>query len=117
MFLNGLNDSGSAWTHFRDKVVGNAKNKAVKSFKEKGLRVYLKTDLGKEILVYNSANVNNKSQNNGIIQYAVKVIDKNGKIITEYGQYPKTNFIKVAAISAVGLVGLWTLYKGVKNFY
>jgi len=105
----------SEWVKFRDKVTSSARTKAVKRFREKGIQVFVKTDLGKEKLVYDSAVISDNKQS--LVKFGVKIKDRNGNIITEYGQYPPTSSAKQAIILGTALIGGWTIFKGIKNFY
>lgn len=111
------NQLGSTWTDFRDKTISKGQDVAVKKFREKGVQVFIKTDLGKEFLVYDSADVSVNKKGKSFVQFGVKVKDRNGKILTSYGEYPPTSGIKRSLIFGGALLGAWVLYKGVKNFY
>lgn len=70
---------------------------AVDAIEAKGVKVFLKTDIGPEIQVYDSDAP--ASNGEGLpIKYAVRVTDRNGKAITQYGEPPATDTIKASII-------------------
>lgn len=79
---------------------------------DNGVKIFVKTDLGKEILVYDAAAPVNQTtgETNNLIKVGISVRDKNGNVITNYGGNPKTNYFKVAAVVApILIVGFLTL--------
>lgn len=101
---------GSPWTDFRDEAVNKLSAKAVQKFKREGIKVTAKTNLGKEFTIFDSANfdMSGKPTANPFLKFGVKVTNKDGDVLTEYGAFPKTDYLKVGVVALpVLLLGLY----------
>jgi hypothetical protein len=79
---------------------------------ERGIKVFVKTDLGKEILVYDAREPQGKGGGTDIIKAGITIKDKDGSVITNYGGYPKTNYLKVAAVTVPILFVVFLMVRG-----
>lgn len=85
---------------------------AIDQYQEKGIQVFLKTDIGPELKIYDSDAP--ASNGEGLpIKYGVQVRDRSGNSLGKYGDYPATNPVKAAAVLAVIGLGLFVLTAGI----
>lgn len=92
-------------------VVDRLQEYIVSEVQERGVKVFLKTDLGPELQIYDSAAP--ESSGEGLpIKYGVKVRDSQGRTLGSYGGYPATNPIKAAVVGGVLGVGLFVIFAG-----
>lgn len=104
----------SGFDDLKDKVV----DKLVDSIDDAGVQVYVKTDLGGEIKVYDSDDPSvEKKSGSTFIKYGIKVKNRNGKELMSYGEYPKTNYIKMLAVVGVVGTGLFIALSGIKSLF
>lgn len=100
-------------------ILDDVKELVVDSYERRGVKVYVKTDIGPEIKVFDSDAPVNKdgsdtSSDSQLIKYGVIVRDRKGKRIGSYGKYPDTNPIKLLIIAGVVGTGLFITLKGIK---
>lgn len=89
---------------FFDKL----KEKAAFLYDETGAVVSIKTDITPEIKLFDSGEKtdNQKLPRKKLINYALIVRNKNGKILYQQGEYPETNPVKSIMIySGLGIIG------------
>jgi len=99
-----------------DDLEAKAKQ-AINKYDTEKLQVFIKTDLGKEVLVYDATQpaVNEKG-GEAFIKYGIKIRNADtGEVIGKFNEYPKTNFIKLAGVSAVLLTGLYIGIRGIRK--
>lgn len=48
-----------------------------------------------------------------IIKAGITIKDKDGNVITNYGGYPKTNYLKVAMVTVPALLMVFLMFRGV----
>lgn len=100
---------------FFDKL----KEKAAFLYDETGAVVSIKTDITPEIKLFDSGEKtdNRKLPRKKLINYALIVRNKNGKIIYQQGKYPETNHVKSLVIySGLGIIG-FTFLLGLISIY
>lgn len=98
----------NAWEKIKDAASGYASDK----LDEKGLQIFLKTDFGPAVKVYD-ADQPGGNDSSLPIKYAVTVTDRNGKRLTGYGEPPATNPLKAALLIGVVGAGIYFLLAGV----
>ncbi|MFK5947953.1 MAG: hypothetical protein QM500_04170 [Methylococcales bacterium] len=98
------------------------KDRAIEKVKKDGIQIWIKTDLGSSIKVYDSdaESLPGQSSDDGafptLVEYGVQVRNRNGKVLKKYNEFPKTNYVKLGLITGVGFIGLLIMAKGVKGF-
>lgn len=91
--------------------LGALQEVTVKAVDTRGVQVYLKTDIGPELKIYDSDAP--ASSGEGLpIKYAVRVTDRQGNQLTGYGEPPATNPIKAAIFAGVILAGVYLALTG-----
>jgi len=96
----------------------NLKDKVIEGVAAQDIRVYIKTDLGKEVKIYDSGEPAVADEGGeGFIKYGVKIKNQNDRVIASYGDYPDTNYIKLAAIFGILGTGLFITLKGIKGTF
>lgn len=107
----GLNHGIALMSNVIDYLKYAAENKAY----EKGIKIYVKTDLGKEVLVYDAQKPVSQTtgETNDLIKVGITVKDKNGSVITNYGGNPKTNYLKVGLVVTPMLVMGFLMLRGI----
>lgn len=108
------NYMNSSWTDYRDSLVAKGQDKLLTQFKDEGIQVFIKTDLTPELKVFDSATLEKSVNTNNppIVNVGVRVIDKKGKELYNYGGFPETNPLKAIALYG-GLAGLlYYAFKG-----
>lgn len=93
-------------------VIDSIKNYARDSVASTGVKVYIKTDLGPELQVFDSDAPAGKSGGALPIRYAVRVTDRNGVELANYGEYPKTSLIKAALVWGALGAGVYLILAG-----
>lgn len=98
----------SDWTDLRDKFVSGVASQDV--------RVYVKTNLGKEVLIYDSGNPSVAEKGGeSFIKYGIKVKNQNDVELFNYGSYPRTNYFIIAGLVGSASLGLFIILKGLKS--
>lgn len=90
---------------FLDRLRDKANEYTADYLNEKGLQVHLKTDFGPAIKVYD-ADAPGGNDSKLPIKYSVMITNREGKIIKQLNDAPKTNPLKAAAL--VGVLGIGT---------
>lgn len=91
-------------------------NKLVDGISKQDVKIYVKTDLGKEVLVYDSGSpVEDNPESKSFIKYGIKIKNQNDKELFSYGDYPETNYLKLGGVAFVVAVGLFVTLKGLKG--
>lgn len=78
----------------------------------KGVKLYIKTNLGPEILAYDSDTPDSAP---GFIKAGVRVTDREGNDVASYGGQPRTNYIVLGAIALMLTTGTTLLIRGLKK--
>lgn len=76
-----------------------------------GLKVYVKTNLGPEILVHDAAAPSSR----GIIQAGAVVRDSTGRELARIGDYPATNRTLAAGIIAAAVLVAYLIGRGLAH--
>lgn len=78
-----------------------------------GIQVFIKTDLGPAIMIYDSdAPVSNQP---GLIKGGVEIRERDGDVLTRFGDWPQTNYIKAGVITVSVLSLLYIIVQGIKK--
>lgn len=76
-----------------------------------GITVSVKTDLGPEFVVYDATKPPGGID---LVKFGVRVRTNSGKVIGSYGDYPQTNWIKVASLLGAVAVVAVAIFRGVR---
>ncbi|MBT8448594.1 MAG: hypothetical protein KJO69_02835 [Gammaproteobacteria bacterium] len=101
-----------------ESVINKFTTATQESINRAGIQVYVKTDLGPEIKVYDSDDktVEEKS-GSALVRYGVQMRTREGRVITEYGQYPQTSLPKLGALLAVAGFGSFIILRGFRSMF
>ncbi len=107
----------SSWTDYRDSLIVKGQDELLSRFQDEGIQVFIKTDLTPELKVFDSATLDKAVNENSspLVNVGVRIIDKKGKELYNYGGFPETNPVKSLALYG-GLAGLLYLaFKGLRG--
>lgn len=77
-----------------------------------GLKVYVKTNLGPELLVYDARA---PLERGGIIKAGAVVRDSSGREVTRFGEYPATDRVLAGALIAAAALLAYLIGRGLAH--